>query len=275
MAIHANLILDESPFSSELLLWASIFWPKIKGSQISIQFVDGLFKINSKDLFDAELLDNHAYSYVEIFSTIIRKKEFCQEKLIKNAIQILQEKGFKTEVFPNPNAIATWIENSQFQDITLFPSTILRPSRQEKLDYLVDYWIHSQPPILILPSHPVHFSRIILSFDGSLHSIQTIKKFFQLFSFLLKNTELIFMTIIQKESLIQEKPIIDYIKSYQENFSLIRTYPSEDWKEIIDLAFEKKDTFWVSGFSRKAMAEFLRNPSNKVSENSTTAIFFE
>ncbi len=275
MAIHANLILDESPFSSELLLWASIFWPKIKGSQISIQFVDGLMDVQTNVLFDSEMLNNHAYSYVEIFSKVIHKREFCQEKIVGKAIQILKEKGFKTEVYTSPNALQNWIENSQFHDVTIFSKSIINSFQIEKLERLAEYWVYSQPPILLLPPHPIQFSRIIFTFDGSLHSIQTIKKFFPLFSFLLPNIELIFITIIKEDSLPQEKPIIDYIKSYQANFSIIRTYLSDDWHEIIDFVFEKKETFWVSGFSRKAMAEFLRSPSSKVSQNSTTAIFFD
>lgn len=275
MAIHANVILDENPQSAELISWVHLFWPHIQGSQISLQFVDGLMHHSVSEIFDAELLQNHAYSYAELFSLIIRKRELNQELFFNQAIHLLIENRYKTEVYAEPEAIQNWIENSKFHDLTIIDRTLLNQRTAIRKEIILDYLLYSHPPILFLSLQPHSFSRIILTFDGSLHSTQSIKKFIRNFSFLLPHTPLILMTILRAESLPQEKPIIDYIKSYQPNFSLIRTYLSENWSEIIDLVFDGTNSLWVSGFTRGAMTEFFRNQPAKVNQDTQTAIFFD
>jgi len=275
MAIHSNVILDENPQSAELISWVHLFWPRIQGSQISLQFVDGLLQQSVSEIFDSELLQNHAYSYFELFSKIIRKRRLNHELIFNQAIHLLNENGYKTEVYAEPEAIQNWIENSKFHDLTIIDRTLLKQKRTIRKEIILDYLHYSHPPILFLSSQPHFFSRIILTFDGSLHSTQTIKKFFQIFSFLLPKTPLVLITIIHNKSLPKEKPIIDYIKTYQPNFSLIRTNYSENWAEIIDFVFDGTNSLWVSGFNRGAMSEFFRNQPEKVNQNGQTAIFFD
>ena len=275
MAIHANLILDESPHSAELISWIHFFWPHIPGNQISIELVDGIMQHPLDSIFDSELLENHAYSYVELCSKVVHRGEFCQEFLFNQAIQLVSSKGYKTQVYSEPNAIQHWIENSKFHDLSIFSRAQLEKSDWKIKEHLLDYFVRSSPPILLLPVQPKPFSKLIFTFDGSLHATQTIKKFIQLFAFLFPATPLIFNTIIQPESLPQEKPIIEYIKSYCPNFSLIRTYLSEQWDEILPLVFDGERNLWVSCFARNTMSEFLRNLPQKAIENTQTAIFFD
>ena len=113
MAIHSNVILDENPQSAELISWVHLFWPHIQGSQISLQFVDGLLQQSVSEIFDSELLQNHAYSYFELFSKIIRKRKLNHELIFNQAIHLLIENRYKTEVYAEPeNKNALQIANN-------------------------------------------------------------------------------------------------------------------------------------------------------------------
>lgn len=257
MANHANLLLDESSASAELLSWSRILWPPTQHHIITASFVDGMMQQQLNHIFNEELLKNHAYSYAEVYSTVMQKSKLCEAIPYKKAIQSFGWAGLKTQTYSGLQAMNQWLEDTQFFDIAVLSSQRWQNTAPENLGKLFKIIEDASCPILLLPVHPTPFKNIILTYDGSVRSAETIKKFCSLMGSQLKENRVFLLTIIKPNTLPQEKQIIDYLKMHQPFFSLIRLYPQEDLKEVYDFLEESDAFLWVCGLPKSELVIHL------------------
>jgi hypothetical protein len=258
MAINANLLLDETSASAELLSWSRFLWPPTQNHIITASFVDGMMHQSLNRIFNEELLLNHAYTYAEVYATVMQNRNLCEGLTYKKAIQSFGWLGLKTQTYSGDMALNSWVEDTQFTDIAILSSDRLQSASAETTNKIYHIIEDASCPLLILPQHPTLFKNIILTYDGSIRSAETIKKFCLLMGSQLKENRVFLLTIIKANTIPQEKQIIDYLKNHQPFFSLIRLYPQDDLKEVFDFMKDTEDFLWVSGLQKNELVKHLK-----------------
>ncbi len=260
MAINTLILLDESSVSGHLLDQSFQLFGESSDNHFTCAFVEGITQKQLRSIFTDEQLVNNQYSYKDIFSKVMRKQELLPvDDITYRFIETCEQNGIKAKVYRGENEHAGIIDDSRFYDLMIVPETLISSAKKNRIaSQTVEAVLRKADcPLLILNKSADPFKNIIILFDGTERSMETIKMFAYLMGDQLKKHRVILNTVINEDTIIHEKQACEYLKMYQPFFAIHRIYPENYYSDLLKLLGDTDEFLLVSGISRNDLIEDL------------------
>lgn len=260
MAINTLILLEESSLSGHLLDHSFQLFGESSGNHFTCAFVEGITQKQLRSIFTDEQLENNQYSYTDIFSKVMRKQELLPvDDTTYRFIKTCEQYGIKAKVYPGENENAGIIDDSRFYDLMIVPETLISSAKKNRVasETVEAVLRKADCPLLLLNKSADPFKNIIILFDGTERSMETIKMFAYLMGDQLKKHRVILNTVINEDTIIHEKQACEYLKMYQPFFAIHRIYPENYYSDLLKLLGDTDEFLLVSGISRNDLIEDL------------------
>lgn len=260
MAINTLILLDESSGTLELINQSIQLFSERSSNHFTCAFVEGITRKHLRSIFSNEQLINNQYSYRDIFSKVMEKQELVPaDDITFRFIETCEQFGVKAKVYAGENENPGIVDDSKFYDLLIIPENLISATKKNMVasETVEAILRKADCPVLLLNKAAEPFKNIIILFDGTERSTETIKMFAYLMGEQLKKNRVILNTIINENTIIHEKQVCEYLKMYQPFFAVHRIYPENYYSELLKLLNDTDEFLLVSGISRNDLIEDL------------------
>lgn len=254
------LLLMDGTKESEDLLDCSVRIFDNNENHYNCAFVEGVSSDNLNEVFSSSLLKENQYTRSEIIGKILHTKPENSDEFINRFIKKCDDLNLKTKVYLTAQDVnKQFAEEGIYNDIFLISKSVFFKSNFDKhlFKNLESVLYHSKCPLLILDCNQKRFENIVLIYDGSKRSFDAIKMFSYLLDNLLANNKinLLLVSVVNENSIENEKNVMSYIKQTRLNFAVQHVYPDNYYATLLDTLKKLKNFILVSGVNRNEIIE--------------------
>ncbi len=251
------LLMDATEDSAKLLDNSLTIFDK-KENHFSGIFVDGISKDHLHHVFENPSTINNEFSYKEILEKILHSEAGNSEDFIHSFVNKCEDLSLKVSVYLNNHSIDhDLLNDSLYSDLLLIGKNIFSHKKNNKhYNEIIELLLrNSKCPVFLVPNEIKPLENIILLFDGSEKSFEAIKLFSYLFETQLLKNKVILYTIMNDLSMEEEKNIYNYIKTHQQYFSVMRSFPETYYNDLKNLLTQFDNFILVTGVNRNEIIE--------------------
>ncbi|MES2726323.1 MAG: hypothetical protein V4643_04425 [Bacteroidota bacterium] len=228
MAQNLLILLDDNDNTEALIEQSKSMFNAGTITSSTGVFVDGISHHDIGNLFNNSVNEVSQYEYDELISKILHNNPLNSQETIERVIRKCKLLSLKIDVFfEKANLLATsFVVESKYSDTLIIGKEIITKNLDSKegADNIYQLLTTCQCPILLIPSKELIIEHVVLLFDGSLDSFQTIKLFVYLMGAQIKQASVHLIIKATSQALDEERYLIAYIKSYCLHFSISRIY---------------------------------------------------
>lgn len=272
------LLLMDGTADAERLLDCSIKIFHKQKDHFCGAFVDGISFNNLNQIFDTKEHISTLYTYSEIIKKILNSNLKNSNNFIHRFVKKCEDLDLRIKVFIGQEVTNDdLVKESIFNDLFLIGKDIFRRINFSlKSIVTIESLIrNTKCPIVLLSCEQISFQNIVLIYDGSRCSFNTIKLFMYLMNDSVQKNNLILNVVVTENSFSNEKSVIDYLKNYKQHFSIIRVYPDNYYKELLALLMSLSSFLLVTGINRNGILEdLIFNKEDSFFMHEQRSIFF-
>lgn len=221
-------------------------------------FVEGISTGNLNEVFDSTEHLNTQYTRSEIIEKILHTDLNNSSEFITRFVKKCEELSLRTKVFIGAEDMnEELLTESMFNDLFLIGKDIFKKPNVNKHSFeaIESLMRNTKCPILLLSCEQVSFQNIVLIYDGSKRSFDSIKLFMYLMGEQMSKNNVILNVVVTDNSATNEKGVIDYLKNYKLHFSINRVYPENYYGDLLDLLTGLNSFLLVTGVNRHDILE--------------------